>query len=213
MTENRAYIPPDNGLIDLDDSNVQRASYVLNKLFSNYPLHVGFFPSDSNREKKSQLFLEYALRYSVRHGIARAISPKLEGIAMWLPPSKKDFDYWKAFRCGTLLGWMRLSSDFLTHILPIANHLESIRARAVKQPHWYLFYIGVASEYQGQHYSSRLLNSTLETIDTTNKPCYLETHTEKNVEIFTKFGFNVVDKSIIPKTSITNWAMLRNPRR
>jgi len=212
MTEKRAYIPSKDGVINLDSSQVKSASYILNKLFSNYPLHVGFFPNNSNREEKSRLFLEYALRYSVRYGVARAISPKLEGIAMWLPPSKKDFDYWKAFRCGTLFGWARLSSDFLTHILPIANHLASIRARTAKQPHWYLFNIGVATEHQGQHHSSRLLNSMLKTIDATNKSCYLETHTEKNVEIFAKFGFNVVDKSSIPKTSITNWAMLRNPR-
>jgi predicted acetyltransferase len=72
-------------------------------------------------------------------------------------------------------------------------------------------YIGVASEHQGKGYCKRLISSQLEVIDKENTPCYLETHTEKNVEIFQKFGFEVANKSIIPKTNVDNWAMVRKP--
>ena len=123
MTKKEVLFPTADGFINLDSSHIKRASCMLNNIFSNYPLHIGFFPNDSNRAKKSQIFLEYALRYSMNYGVAQATSVKFEGIAMWLPPSKKNFDYWRALRCGTLVGWMHLSSDFLTNIQPIANHL------------------------------------------------------------------------------------------
>lgn len=199
-------------LFDIDNSSVKQASQMLNRLFANYPLHVGFFPKDSQRERKSQILLEFALRYSIQFGVAQAISPQLEGIALWLPPGKKNFEFSKAIRSGTFAGWMQLSMDLLFHMLPMANHLESVRTQSISEPHWYLFYIGVAPEHQGKGYSTRLINSMLEVIDASKKPCYLETHTEKNVQIFQRFSFEVADMSRIPKTDITNWAMLRHPR-
>ena len=199
--------------INLESSDIRDASYMLNKLFAHYPLHVGFFPNETRREKKSRLFLEFALRYSIHYGIAQAISPKLEGIALWLPPTMNNINLGRVIRSGTVAIWAQLSIDFLRTILPIGNHLESIRARVANSPHWYLFYIGVTPEFQGKHYSTRLLDTMLPVIDETQKPCYLETHTEKNVKIFQKFGFSVIEKSTIPKTQITNWAMLRKSKQ
>jgi hypothetical protein len=39
--------------------------------------------------------------------------------------------------------------------------------------------------------------------------CYLETLDEQNVSLYKHFGFKIVDKSNVPETSLTNWAMLR----
>jgi len=202
-----------NQLFDINSDCINQASLILNQLFANYPLHIGFFPKDSQRERKSRIFLEFALRYSIKFGIAQAISPRFEGIALWLPPSKKNFEFSKTLRSGTFAGWVQLSKDFLLHVLPIANHLESIRLHVIREPHWYLLYIGVECEYQGKGYSTKLINHMLEKIDTSKKYCYLETHTEKNVQIFQRFGFQVADVSRIPTTDITNWAMLRPPKQ
>jgi hypothetical protein len=40
-------------------------------------------------------------------------------------------------------------------------------------------------------------------------PCYLETIDEENISLYEHFGFKVVEKSAVPKTNLTNWAMLR----
>lgn len=46
-------------------------------------------------------------------------------------------------------------------------------------------------------------------IDREGLPCYLETQDEQNVPLYQHFGFKVVNKSTIPETKLTNWAMLR----
>jgi len=46
-------------------------------------------------------------------------------------------------------------------------------------------------------------------IDEEGLPCYLETLNEANVPLYEHFGFRVLEKSIIPETKLTNWAMLR----
>jgi hypothetical protein len=49
-------------------------------------------------------------------------------------------------------------------------------------------------------------------IDEAGLPCYLETLEEQNIRLYEHFGFTVAEESAIPETSLTNWAMLREPR-
>jgi hypothetical protein len=46
-------------------------------------------------------------------------------------------------------------------------------------------------------------------MDKEGLPCYLETLDEQNIQLYEHFGFKVVEKATIPKTSLTSWAMLR----
>jgi hypothetical protein len=49
-------------------------------------------------------------------------------------------------------------------------------------------------------------------VDEEGLPCYLETLEEKNVRLYEHFGFKMIEKSAIPETGLTNWAMLREAR-
>jgi predicted GNAT family N-acyltransferase len=46
-------------------------------------------------------------------------------------------------------------------------------------------------------------------LDKEKLPCFLETQSEKNVKIYKRYGFRVVEKGAIPDTEIPHWAMLR----
>ena len=52
----------------------------------------------------------------------------------------------------------------------------------------------------------------LDRIDEAGLPCYLETLEEQNVRLYEHFGFVVAEESAIPRTNLTNWAMLREAR-
>ena len=51
----------------------------------------------------------------------------------------------------------------------------------------------------------------LKYFDENNQSCYLETHNQKNVAYYEKYGFKVVEVGCLPGTQKTHWAMLRMP--
>ncbi len=46
-------------------------------------------------------------------------------------------------------------------------------------------------------------------IDEENLPCYLTTSDENNVSLYQHYGFEVIEKGVIPDTEVSVWAMLR----
>jgi ribosomal protein S18 acetylase RimI-like enzyme len=76
-------------------------------------------------------------------------------------------------------------------------------------PHWYLEIIGVTPENQGKSFAGKLIRDMLVKIDEEGLPCYLETVEEKNVGIYRRFGFEVIETSQVPGTPLFTWAMLR----
>ena len=92
------------------------------------------------------------------------------------------------------------------------DYIDSIHQLQAPFKHWFLQAIGVGPSFQGNGFASTLLRQMLSKIDKENLPCYLETIDEKNVSIYERFGFEIIDKSIVPETEFTNWAMLRKAR-
>jgi ribosomal protein S18 acetylase RimI-like enzyme len=90
-----------------------------------------------------------------------------------------------------------------------SDFLDSVHQRLVPYRHWFLQTIGVDPKFQGKGFGSKLLRPILTRLDKENLPCYLETIDEKNVPIYENYGFKIIEKSDIPETEFTNWAMLR----
>ena len=78
--------------------------------------------------------------------------------------------------------------------------------------HWYLFEIGISNKFRNKGYASRLLKPILEKCDQEGMACYLETHNEKNVGLYSHFEFAVKEAGKLPGSNVTHWAMLRSPR-
>ena len=49
----------------------------------------------------------------------------------------------------------------------------------------------------------------LSSFDTEGMPCYLETLDRNNVPKYTRYGFELLEETPIPGTTLTIWAMLR----
>jgi len=91
----------------------------------------------------------------------------------------------------------------------LGEYIDTVHKRLAPFEHWFLQTIGVDPQFKGKGYAGRLLRSMLARIDEEGLPCYLETLNEANVSLYEHFGFRVLEKSTIPGTNLTNWAMLR----
>jgi ribosomal protein S18 acetylase RimI-like enzyme len=68
-------------------------------------------------------------------------------------------------------------------------------------------------KFQGKGYASILLRAMIERVDQEQKPIYLDTDSEKAVQIYEHFDFNVVEQNKIPNTDFNVWLMIRMPKK
>ncbi|MFX1495814.1 MAG: GNAT family N-acetyltransferase, partial [Promethearchaeota archaeon] len=64
----------------------------------------------------------------------------------------------------------------------------------------------------GKGYGGLLISTMLKTIKSDGLPIYVETNTEKNMSIYQKYDFEILEHEIIPETDVPLWCMLRKPR-
>ena len=198
------------GLVRINKSNAEPCIRVLVKAFRKYPLFQYYFPTESTRREKISYYVLSLLVYSgIRFGEVSATSSNLEGVAIWIPSNNYPLTFWKMLRSVPLSKIFGLGRYGGSKMMDFNDYIDRVHQRQAPFNHWFLQAIGVATRFQGKGYASKLLRPMLSKIDKEHLPCYLETINEKNVSIYERFGFKIIDKSIVPETKFTNWAMLR----
>lgn len=151
------------------------------------------------------IFLKYGLRY----GEVYATSPNFEGVAIWVKSPKDHMTMWRSFRSGGLSYYVKVGRKAIRIQMSADEFITSIRKRVAPSHYWNLKLIGVDPAFQGKGFGGILLKAMLKQIDQESLPCYLETENDKNISFYQHCGFEVRDKSQIPDTKVSNWALLR----
>jgi GNAT superfamily N-acetyltransferase len=131
------------------------------------------------------------------------------GAAIWLPPAHRTplLDTLRLVpEMARLTGWrhLRMAADAL-------EELERRRKQHVPGRHFYLSALGVEPERQGSGIGTALMGPVLDRCDRERLPAYLETAAARNVLLYERVGFEVVEDLILPKTDIRGWLMRRPP--
>lgn len=197
------------GLLRLDKTHVRSASAMLARAFRDYPLLTYAVSDAARREREAGYFCQYDLYYGFRYGEAYATSPRMEGVAVWVPSEHLPMT------TARILGVVPWSVTFGfgrrlgRKLLGPSRHIDARHAALAPFPHLFLSLLGVAPEARQRGHAGALLRPMLARLDTQGLPCYLETMDERNVARYEHFGFRVLERSAVPGTSLTSWAMLR----
>jgi ribosomal protein S18 acetylase RimI-like enzyme len=201
--------PDLNDLMRLDKSQLKPAAAMMARAFHDNPGSVYFFPDVSQRKSKLPHLFRLLVRYGLLYGEVYATSPKLEGVAVWLPSEKSYRTLWRNIRSGGLFLLFKAGRAAAAREYALGEYFESMRQRCAPAAYWYLLLLGVDPVYQGKGYASILLRAMLVRVGQERLPCYLETLTEKDVSIYRHLGFEVVEEGVVPGTGVTVRAMLR----
>ena len=90
--------------------------------------------------------------------------------------------------------------------------LEERRRRHAPGLHFYLAALGVEPERQGEGIGTALVQPALAMADADGIAAYLETATGRNVLLYERLGFTVVEELTLPDTDVHGWLMLRTSR-
>jgi ribosomal protein S18 acetylase RimI-like enzyme len=107
----------------------------------------------------------------------------------------------------------RVKAKERREFLAAMAYMDEIHKSAVPGAHWYLWALAVEPGCQGQGIGSRLLRPVLARADKEGLSCYLETHAERNVAFYQKWGFRVVNDDLMPGQGGRMWTMLRETNR
>lgn len=198
-----------NNLLRLEKSQVRAASEVLSRAFHDDPLFSSFIPDPLQRKKKLHYLLETMVHYSVSYGEVYATSPNFEGVAVWLPFDKVEMTLWRGIRNGGLSIIFNLGLRSTFRQLSVSDLMSSRHKRHITSPHWYLYLLGVEPELQGKGYASKLVKAMLDRTDREGLACYLDNTNEKNLTMYQRYGFRVIEEYEIPRTGVKIWGMLK----
>ncbi len=104
---------------------------------------------------------------------------------------------------------MILAATGLARVGRLLALQNAIETRHPKQPHAYLWFLGVRRDAQGHGVGSRLLRIACERLDAAGMAAYLETQTERNVALYRRHGFEVTSEFHARRDSPPMWTMWR----
>jgi len=195
--------------IRLEKNQTGPASQVLARAFTDDPGYIQLIPESGKRVELLRSMFRMVLFHAVLHGEVYAVSPRMEGIAAWLPSGVPDITFWEALRGGGLALIFKGGMEFIRRMKQDEDFMLELRRRLAPTPHWYLSVLGVDPEFQGRGCASRLLKPMLARLDAEKLPAYLETTTEDYVAMYRHFGFKLIQEAVLPASSAKIWMMLR----
>jgi GNAT superfamily N-acetyltransferase len=180
---------------------------MLVQAFDDDPVANFMFAGTRRRQLGLHSFFTSQLRRQyLPHGHVY-VTEDLSGAALWGPPDRERH------AVAELLQLLP-TAPFLTspHTISALRLMFKVESLHPTDRHWYLFTLGTAPERQGKGVGSVLLRTVLAHVDEEGDPAFLESSKERNISLYARFGFEVIDQ-VIPKWgSPPVWRMWREPR-
>jgi predicted N-acetyltransferase YhbS len=192
----------------LAPEDIPRIARALARAFEDDPVMSWIFQDESERagrlERAFALFLRRIwLPQDECYGTDR-----LFGAALWMPPGK-----WHV-SAGTQIRLLPSLLSVAGRNLPrLFMALQLIEKKHPKErPHHYLAVLGVEPELQGRGFGGALMQPVLSRCDREGTAAYLESSNRRNVTLYERHGFEVVEEVRLPKGGPPIWRMWREPR-
>ncbi|MFZ5986396.1 MAG: GNAT family N-acetyltransferase [Bacillota bacterium] len=197
-----------NNLYKLTKKDIDKGAEITSKAFYDYPIFK-YILGDKHTIENIKIVQRFFITYGVLYGEAYASSKNFEGVIVFTDFNKYKFNFFRLLRCG-LLSLIRLGGDAGKKFNEFDEFTLKVHKEIIKDPHQYLMMIGVDPARQGQGFGSKLMLPMLEIAEKKGQPCYTETHGQKNVAMYKKYGFKVVCEDVVPGTDIVQYSMLKD---
>lgn len=132
--------------------------------------------------------------------------------ALWIPPERADLKlpWWEELMLfPTIVSFTSLGG--LARVDAFRKSADKHHPKS--KPHFYLMTIGVDPRFQGQGLGGALLDATLAAIDAKGLPSYLESSNEKNVPLYKRHGYEVINEFRPAPDAPPLWGMWREAKR
>ena len=198
------------GLYIVQEKDLDRLAEVAADAYKDYPLH-NWFTKGKYDEKASKLIMQISLKTMTEDAIIYADSEELNGFAVWLPFGFTGSKTLPFLFNGGLKLIFHSGLGIIGRLLTYETYAMNLKKEFTDNYDWYLYNLSIKKDAQGKGIASKLLRPMLKFCDDEKMIAYLETNKESNVSLYKHYGFELKKEEIIPKTTVTHYAMVRNP--
>jgi ribosomal protein S18 acetylase RimI-like enzyme len=127
------------------------------------------------------------------------------GAALWSDPATN-------WRLQFDLGQLRAVFDSFGHsrvVRAVRTQMQLSKLHP-SEPHWYLGYLGVRGSRQGRGMGGALLDEVLTRADEAKASAYLESSNERNLTLYQRHGFEIVEEVRLLGKGPSVWLMWCN---
>jgi ribosomal protein S18 acetylase RimI-like enzyme len=191
------------------DDDLPALAAVIARAFSNDPCMSWAFRDEATRvDRLTSLFTIGLQELFLPAGHAWTTTD-VAGAGLWEPPG-----HWRTpddvvERMTPVLLDAFLPEE-LDRFLTFLGMMED--AHPDDTEHWYLAVLAADLDRQGQGIGTACMRPILERADAEGTPAYLESSSERNVPLYERNGFRVVDVLDLPDDGPPVWRMWREPR-
>jgi GNAT superfamily N-acetyltransferase len=178
----------DSVTIQLAENNeIQEAAHVLSFAMIDNPIHLAVYQGQGEKERieTEKAFLDILNEIPAKIFLAKS-NKQIIGVMRMRPCNGSQVSNNQEASEGAD------NSEFRK-----ALWLNEWAGRDPKYPHWHFGPFGVLPVFQKQGVGSKIMQQVCEEVDELKAIAYLETDRERNVGLYSKFGFVVVDESMI----------------
>lgn len=133
----------------------------------------------------------------------------IDSLLILFPPRLKAVPTMPFLFGGGLGLWRYFGLRIYLRSLRYENNCRAVKSRHTTPDAWYCMCFAVQPERQGRGVGSRLFRPALDVFQSECIPLYLETHKAVNVEIYSHYGFDTVDRNSIPGTDVVQYSMIK----
>lgn len=191
----------------LTEADVPRAVELLARAFDNDPFIDWVARPDAKREEAIRMWFDVCLRRLTLPFGEVWVTGDFSGVSMWTPPGTFKVSLADQLRSvGQYVRGMqlrRMPARFAA--------FDQIERHHPKVPHFYLFFLGVDPERQGEGIGSRMMTNMLQRCDAENMPAYLEaTHTGL-IPFYARLGYQTLEPIALRFGGPVMYPMWREP--
>jgi ribosomal protein S18 acetylase RimI-like enzyme len=189
-------------------ADADRVGAALADAFTDDPVIGWLIPFDvDNRSNRLVTFFTSMARSYLRRAKFVYLAGNGVGAAMWAAPGPWALPMTEVAR--EAVPSLRAFGRNLPRALRTQLEVESEHPKEPK--HWYLGYLGVRCDNQGQGIGASMLREVLDQADVAQVPAYLESSNEKNLTLYERHGFAVTKSYRALGRGPTIWRMWRDP--
>jgi GNAT superfamily N-acetyltransferase len=191
----------------LGADDVPTIARALARAFDDDPVMNWVFPNDAGRPARLEAaFALYLRRIWLLENECYG-TERLFGAALWLPPGKWKISVARQLRL--LPSMIAVNGRDLPRLLRVLHKMETVHPE--EPPSYYLAVLGVEPEQQGHGFGSALMQPVLERCDRERIPAYLESSKRRNVVLYERHGFRVIEEMKVADDGPPLWRMWREP--
>lgn len=199
------------GLYIVQKKDLERLAEVAADAYEDYPLH-NWLTKGKYDKKASKLIMQISLKTMVEDAIIYADSEEINGFAVWLPFGFTGSKTLPFLFSGGLELIFHSGLGIIGRLLTYENYAMNLKKEFTDNFDWYLYNLSIKKDAQGKGIASKLVRPMLKFCDEEKMVAYLETNKASNVTLYKHYGFDLKKEEVIPKSTVTHYAMVRNPK-